>query len=208
LGLNLTQPLETYFERNKGALAAYGPSIEHKNYDWAINSNDRLPGWNFLQFSKPPIPGVNFGMTEREPSGKNSSDEVKTKRFALMYHPNTARTFLGALIVTADPAHRKAFEAISAARPQGDRSYLADGTFVQWVKPGSDLAKNFSDKKFPLQAFVVGVSSMEKFQAAAKPEGSIDFNRKKAAHIKLVPESWDILAVELNTAEDLLPLGP
>lgn len=198
--------LEDYFEREKSNWAELRPRMIHKNYEWQ-RKEERLPGWNFLEFGNDPIPGAGLFFVEREPDPKNPPKDIAGKReiFALRYHPNYAQLYLGAIFELKDPQQRTAFERVSKAERRGDCSILSDGTWVQWVKPDSDLGRTFRDKVYPVRALVLGTSDMSRFVSTAKPDATIDFAGQPAAQIHLPKEAWDILVLEFKDMKSMVP---
>lgn len=208
--LRVDENLSAYVEAQQSHWTAFGPVLTHKNYDWATNSRDRLPGWNFLEFNKVPIKGINLAFTEYEPKSNNPpvNHKARQERYSWRYHPNGVQVFLGALMVTSDPSEREAFESISGAKRRGDCSYLADGTWVQWIKSDSPLAQKFKDKLYPMRALVMG-GDPKRFAETAKPDDTVDLNGRPAARIRLVKEAWDILVIKASTMDDMAPpAGP
>jgi hypothetical protein len=198
--------LDEFFERKKQDWSELKPRLFHKNYEWQ-KKDERLPGWNFVEYGADPIPGLGLFFVEREPNPQSPPLELAARReyFSLRYHLNSVHVFLGTLMELKNSKQRQAFELVSQAERSGDCSILPDGTFVQWVTPESDLGQRFRDKKFPIRALILGTLELNKFVETAKPDASFSFAGRTAAQLKLPPEAWDILVVEFKNRSDMLP---
>ena len=60
----------------------------HKNFSWKENSQDHLPGWNFIEFKTPIIKNINIWFTEYE-------FEKKRKKLKIPNHRNAVRSLHG-----------------------------------------------------------------------------------------------------------------
>ena len=127
LSFSFTENLEKFSKKiNKKIPHVF----DHKNYQWKENSTDRLPGWNFLSFKKPPIKNLYTWFTEYEVSpGMRKFKKAKT-------HPNSAYSIHGIkLILTAKS--KKNLEII-LGKKLNSKTKLSDGTHIYIVDGKKD----------------------------------------------------------------------
>lgn len=98
----------------------------HKNFQWKENSQDHLPGWNFIEFNKPIIKDTNIWFTEYEISDKR-------KKLKVPNHKNAISSLHG-IILTVTPTSKKKLEILLGSKIK-DHKVLMDGVTI-YLKNG------------------------------------------------------------------------
>ena len=177
LSLNYSGLLKKYFnivKRRKGVEAKY----IHKNYQWKKDSKSRLPGWNFITFSKPQFKNLYTWFTEYEPRSER-------KRLAVVPHPNTALRVAG-LELSVRTQDRPKIETIFGRKFDSDNINLGGiNLFIQ------------SARSTKLTTIIIECKSLKKFLKYAGDKAQITWRGKKAAMIKNPDRRmWNIIVIE------------
>jgi hypothetical protein len=176
--------LEEVYRFNFAAFEKFQPTYSHKNYAWKHDDKSELPGWNFLEFAKPIVNGMNVWCTEYEP---NPNRQVAQK---VEPHANTANQIRG-FIWNVSPHEAAAFAQLSDSQVVDNKMNLADGSTIF-------LDQNFggaNKKQTSFSAVILGCSDWDMFCREAKPDKIIDWQNQKAAVIEFGPTGWDIVVV-------------
>ena len=93
----------------------------HKNFAWKENSQDHLPGWNFIEFKKPIIKNINTWFTEYETAGRR-------KKLKVPKHKNTVESLHG-IILTLTTKSKKNLETLLGCKIK-EQKVLKDGVTI------------------------------------------------------------------------------
>lgn len=150
----------------------------HRNYEWKKDSKSKLPGWNFLTFSKPQFKNLYPWFTEYEP-------REGAKRLSVPSHPNTARTISGVVLASRDQDRPK-LEKVFGRSLAGRRISLGG---IQLIIETASVTK--------ISALVVKCRSLKCFMKAAKIKSSVLWQGKKAVVVRNPDRRmWDIVVVD------------
>jgi hypothetical protein len=139
----------------------------HRNYDWAINSKDYLPGWNFVSFQKLGFKTIYPWITEYE-----LRPEMKERPKHIADHPNGVNHIVGHEF-QINSKGREFFEAL-LARKIKDNYEFKDGVIFYFEEGRKNLHKNV-------------VLKSDNFKLAAKffkPKQIVDWKGREAIHIE------------------------
>lgn len=177
ISLRSAGPLEKYFDgvkKQNGVSAKY----IHRNYDWKKDSKSRLPGWNFLTFSKPLFRNIYPWFTEYEP-------RPGVKRGPVPVHPNTARSIYG-LALAAREQDRPKLEKIFGCSLAGGRADLGGIRLI--VEPS---------RATRISALVIKCRDLKGFMRTAKIRTPVRWQGRDAAVIRNPDRRmWDIVVIE------------
>ena len=148
----------------------------HKNYDWKINSVDRLPGWNLLTFPKHQSQ-IYFWLTEYEPS-KNR------KKYIVPKHKNGVNSVWG-IIADLSSADIKLFTRL-IGKSKNNIFQLSCGFKINFK-----LAKVSR-----INTLVLNTKALSKANRTFKFDDLTIFDGRPALHIKNPTKGmWDLLVV-------------
>lgn len=177
ISLRCAGPLAKYFDRVKkqtGVAAKY----VHRNYEWKKDSKSKLPGWNFLTFSRPQFKNIYPWFTEYEP-------RPGVKRLAAAAHLNTASTISGVVLSARKgdmPKLGKVFGRSLAAKG------VSLGGIQLMIEPANVTR---------ISALVIECKDLKRFMRSAKIKSSERWQGKEAAVIRNPDRRmWDIIVVE------------
>ncbi len=179
--------LASVYESQREPLNLFEPKFEHKNYDWKNDDKSPLPGWNYLTFDKPLLPGVHVWCTEYEPRPSRSLAEND------LIHPNSVETIFGFIwTIPFEAAQAVATFTSADIKSNGDEMSFEDGSKILFEANSSLLKKNTT----PFAAVVLCCSDWRTFCAHAKPDKFIEWRGQRAGLIQLDKNGWDILVIE------------
>lgn len=179
LSFNYLENLESYFKK----LSKKVPLIySHKNYDWKVNSIDRLPGWNMLSFKKAPIKNVYTWFTEFEDSAKQRAlKKVKA-------HPNSVYSIHGIKLVLT--AKGKINLETALMKKLGKVNKLSDGTML-YIETG---------KRDLFESIILNCKSLNKAKKVIGKYESGTFQKFDSIEIvnnsKNKKDMWNLVIIE------------
>lgn len=176
--------LEEVYRSNLAAFERFQPRYSHKNYAWKQDDRSELPGWNFLEFSKPIINGMNVWCTEYEPNPDRATPQKVEP------HANSANEIRG-FIWNLSSKDAAAFALLSDSKVVDNRISLLDGSTIFLDQTFASTDK----KRTTFSAVVLGCADWDMFCREAKPDKVIVWQNQKAALIELGPTGWDIVVV-------------
>lgn len=176
--------LKEFYEKNMNSLIQFEPKLTHRNYQWQTDSTSYLPGWNFLNFENPIVPGIHIWCTEYEPL-----PEIKA-RPPVTPHPNTASQIVG-FIWNLKPSTAQAITGLTESSITNKQILLSDGTTIYL-----DSSFSTSEKQFPFSAVVLKCDNWGIFCEKAKPDQFLNWNGQEAALIKFESTGWDIVVLK------------
>lgn len=159
---------------------ALEPYPLHVSYDGSPDPH--APGWHYLNFKNPPVPGTFLWLT--------AYDESRPSHAVHPDHPNGVTGVVG-LVFNLVPA---ALERLSRLvdEPVVD-GLLAVGDVAVIANHREDNPLTGSDKAFPLRAVVLRASSLDAFAAHADAVKAVTFMARPAVLIETNPLAWDLL---------------
>lgn len=156
-----------------------GAEFAHKNYEWKINSTDRLPGWNFVTFPKHKS-NVFTWLTEYESSKKRKKKKLKDSR-----HPNQVQRLI-AMEVDLNPKDLRLYRAI-CGRSKGNVFHLSCGTILRVTKA----------KRSSLRSAVVTTKDLGRLVKRFVWDELTTYQGQPAVRIKNPnPKMWDVVIVQ------------
>jgi hypothetical protein len=155
----------------------------HVNYDGS--TAPRKPGWNYLNFETPIVPGTFIWLTKL--------DEPKPTRHKMTFHLNGVKGLSG--IVLNLPSEELETLAQVVNNPIVDGSIDINGIRV-WSRNASDYLPEKGGKLFPLQAVVLKTEQAG-FDYLSQIDGAklTSFQSQPVIHLETNMLSWDILVV-------------
>lgn len=126
LSFGYSKNLESYFKKINKKIPA---KFSHKNYNWKENSVDRLPGWNMLNFKKPPLKNIFTWFTEYEPR-----PNMKVKK--VPKHKNTVNGIHGIRLELTNSSKKKL--EIILGQKLNEKFDMGDGTIIYIQKAKVD----------------------------------------------------------------------
>lgn len=177
ISLRCSGSLKRYFTRvkkQKGVVAKY----LHRNYDWKKDAKSKLPGWNFLTFSRPRFKNIYPWFTEYEP-------RPGVKRLPVPTHPNTAKSISGVVLGVREQ-DKLGLEKVFGRRLTGKQVNL--GGIRLFIEPA---------KATRISALVIQCKDLKRFVRVAKVKSPVLWQGSEAAVIRNPDRRmWDIIAVE------------
>ncbi len=156
------------------------PYSHHVNYDGS--SDPGKPGWAYLNFEVPVLPGIFLWLTHRE------EPQPVTERSAK--HANGATGVRGLLLDV------EAKELTMLAHLVGGnvtRGILEVGGLSFWTRGSVTDAPAIRGKRFPLAAVVVEANGLDTQLAERQGARQVSFLGQPAAQVSTNPLSWDLL---------------
>ncbi len=177
LSLNCSGLLKKHFnivKRQKGVAAKY----IHKNYQWKKDSKSRLPGWNFITFSKPQFKNLYTWFTEYDLRSER-------KQLAVLPHPNTAFRVAG-LELLLRGQDRPKMETIFGRKFDSENINL--GGIHLFIQPA---------RSTKLTNIIIECKNLKSFIKYAGDKSQTTWRGKKAAVIKNPDRRmWNIVVIE------------
>ena len=192
-GFSLRSPtsLEETYETQKARWSEFEPAMSHRDYDWTEGGEGRRPGWNFLDFGTPVVPGVVVWATEYEAS---PAREVKRlERLAQPPHRNGVNAILG-FVFDVSEKEKSALSLVTGTPWHGGVLTLQDGPKIFALRERPEFAGLFETKTSPFKAVILGCPSLSRFTEVS---GLLPIEQRAMVRIASPrAESWDILVAE------------
>ena len=192
-GFSLRSPtsLEACAASKQAQWAALGPRAVHRNYDWTDGGDERRPGWNFLQFDVPVLPGVEVWLTEYEASPRR--EQARIDRLAQPKHRNGVDAFRG-FVFDVDDQAKGTLSMLTDSTWRDGVLTLHDGMEIFAQRERPEFAGLFASKTSPFKAVIMECPSLAHFCEVSRlqPLDGLAMVRIASTH----PESWDILVRE------------
>lgn len=169
-----TKGLKKYYNKIKTKIKA---EFEHKNYEWKIDNESILPGWNFVTFDKSMPEGIYPWFTEYEKSAKR-------KKRRKVIHPNGVQKISSFHFDLTDSGI-KFFEVILGIKIKKSIR-LSCGTEFYFNK-----AKTNKLKTIHLEC-----KSLKKLKNNFPYDEEMEFLGKDAVRIKNPNSMWDIVITQ------------
>lgn len=161
----------------------------HKNYDWKTNSKDRLPGWNFVEFSKMPLPGDFYVWFTSNDPRPNQDQNNRPKEFR---HKNGAARIVGSVIDLRAPEAAHFVQAITFKRFVDDQLILDDGfRIINFANLNANDQKLFEKSKATYKAVIVEADA-NTLDALGLPYEAIEYRGTKVKRVRFADFNWDI----------------
>ena len=171
--------------------AALRPRAQHRNYDWTQGGDDRRPGWNFLHFDAPVVPGVEVWLTEYQASPQR--EQARIDRLGLPKHRNGVDAIRGFVFDLVDEAKATLSLLTESAWRDGVLT-MQDGMKIFAESERPEFAGLFAAKTSPFKAVILECPSLARFcEVSGLPP--LD-GRAMVGITSTQPESWDILVTE------------
>lgn len=164
------------------ALADLRPYPLHVNYDGT--SDPGKPGWNYLNFEVPVVPGVFIWLTQL--------DEPRPVRKRTVKHPNGVKGVRGLAFDLDDKELERLSMLVDCDIVD---SALRIGEVLVWSKRALQDAPAMPDKRSPLPAIVLEAESWGPGEPWAQGARDTSFMSGPALHVATSPLSWDLLIV-------------
>ena len=181
-GLNLRIPEQSQpsIETLRVRFAHWEPYLLHENYQGG--QEEHQPGWNYLNFRQPLMPGVFIWVTEFEPPYPATHPRTT--------HTNTVSRVSG-MIFDLPADH---FTNLSALIEQPVRRGVLDLNGIQlFSRDAARLDRPLPEKVFPLSAVVLEAETLEFFLAMDPRPAQLTYQGKQAVWITTPPRCWDLL---------------
>jgi hypothetical protein len=159
------------------------PSVTHRNYNWKQNPEGHLPGWNFLNFGRKPIPSCHIWMTEYEPSPARRKRATKPFK-----HPNGVNLITGSWWMTTK-SERKFLEGLGSRTKSGVQF---DCGHHCWISEATDN-QGLRPKSGALQAMILQATSRVQWRKFFKSGPNSEFFGRPAYWIQRDPLAPDIV---------------
>ena len=172
------------FDRRYGM---FDPYRLHVAYDGS--DDPAKPGWNYLNFATPVVPGVFLWLTKLDPP--------EPRRPLVPGHPNGAMGVSG-LLFDRSANSLKHLARIADTEPTNGTVVIEGVTL--WPKGSLQDVPRITGKCFPLLAVIVETSSLSDLPRSLREEHTTTFDRRPAVHLPTNDLSWDLLITEADTA--------
>lgn len=188
-GVNLVVPewtdrdLEEFDRRH----AMFDPYRIHVAYDGS--DDPAKPGWNYLNFATPLLPGVFVWVTKL--------DQPEPRRPLVPRHPNAARGVSG-LVFDGTPDSLRYLARVAEAEPVNG-SVVIEGVTL-WPKTALEDVPRIRGKCFPLLAVVLETADLSAVPREIREARTASFDRRPAVHLATNDLSWDVLIIEADPA--------
>lgn len=155
----------------------------HKNFEWKINNEDHLPGWNFIEFKKPIIQNINTWFTEYETS-------YKRQKPVFPRHKNLVKSLHG-LVLSLSPKSKKNLEFLLGVKIN-NKITLKDGITIYINRSKTDQ----------FESIILNSSNIKLTKKVLGRSGK-DFNFLDEKMIKIDPPkndkvlNWNILIKQI-----------
>jgi hypothetical protein len=159
------------------------PYLLHVNYDGTSGSG--RPGWNYLNFGTPVVPGIFIWLTVM--------DEPRPPRAPIPSHANGVTGIIGFVLDMESESLKDLSELLGEDTADGA---LDIGGVKVWSKSATEDLPKRDEKQFPLQAVVLESRSLERTRMRIEDAAVIPFMSKRALRIATNRLSWDLLVVE------------
>ncbi|HZF80671.1 MAG TPA: hypothetical protein VEZ89_12880 [Rubrivivax sp.] len=189
--LRSTTSLEACFAANQAQWATLRPNLSHRNYDWIQGGDEHRPGWNFLHFDGPVIPGVVVWLTEYEATPRRH--QARLDRIALAQHRNGVKAIGGFVFDLTDDDKNKLSLLTNSPWCDGVLT-MHDGMKIFALRDCAVFGGLFSAKTLPFKAVILECPSLAHF---CEVSGLRPLDGRRLVQIASAqPESWDILVTE------------
>jgi hypothetical protein len=201
--LRSTAPLEDCLKDNAEQWETRKPSLTHRNYDWKDGEAERRPGWNFLDFENPPLPGVHLWLTEYEARPEFASDpKVLERKRAGCVHANGVTGFAGFVFSLSEAEQRSLSQLVGAKWHNGSLPFDG-GIMIHSHNAHPEYGALLADKVSPFKAVILSCASLSRFSDVSGIRPLADRPMIRIASAQ--PESWDILVIE--SGEPVAPVS-
>ena len=168
------------FERRH---AAFRPYALHASYDGSDDTS--RPGWNYLNFATPLLPGVFIWLTQL--------DEPAPRRPTVSRHPNGAVGIRGLVFDGGERCLRNVARVAEAELADG--ALTIEGVTL-WPKTALDDVPRIGGKAFPLLAVVAEVQDLAGLPRDLREDHAVTFESRPAVRLRTNDLSWDLLLTE------------
>ncbi len=172
------------FERRH---AVFDPYRLHVAYDGSDDSSK--PGWNYLNFATPLVPGVFIWLTKL--------DLPEPHRPLVPRHPNGALGVRG-LVFDGNADSLRYVARVAETEPVGGALTLEGVTL--WPKTALHDMPRIRGKVFPLLAVVLETSDLSGVPRELREAHGVTFESRPAVHLETNDLSWDLLITEADPA--------
>ncbi|HII41450.1 MAG TPA: hypothetical protein HA326_09600 [Thermoplasmata archaeon] len=169
-----------YFDRKH---AMYDPYRLHVPYDGSDDPSK--PGWNYLNFATPLVPGVFVWLTKL--------DEPPPRRPLVPRHPNGAIGVRG-LVFDGDVTTLQHLARVAESDPEGGALTLEGVTL--WPKTSLHDVPRIRGKAFPLLAVVLETTDLSLLPRELREDRATTFESRDAVHLETNDLAWDLLITE------------
>ena len=183
INLALDEDGETTIEKLREEFSSWGPYILHENYEGG--EHERKPGWNYLNFREPLLPGTYLWVTEYEKPYPATPPKTT--------HPN-AVTGVSGLLFDLSPVQFKDLSRLIGQPVQEGALSLGGTSF--YSREGVLLEGGLPDTEFPLAAVLLQTENLDFFQSDRIPGEKTTFQGKPAYWIQNPPQCWDLIIHE------------
>ena len=163
--------------------SAWEPYILHENYEGG--EHERMPGWNYLNFRKPILPGTYLWLTEYEKPYPATPPKTA--------HPNTV-TGVSGLLFDLSPHQLKGLSRLTGQPVQEGELTLGGISF--YSRESVLLEDGLPESEFPLAAVLLQADNLDFFQPDKTPGEQTILRGKPALWIQNPPQCWDLIIHE------------
>ena len=172
------------FERKH---AMFDPYRIHVPYDGSDDASH--PGWNYLNFATPLLPGVFVWLTKL--------DEPRPRQPLVPRHPNGVSGVRG-LVFDGDSDTLGHLARVAEAEPAGGVVTVEGVTL--WPKSSLQDMPRIRGKVFPLLAVVLETRDLSLLPRDLRQGHATSFESQPAVHVETNDLSWDLLITEADPA--------
>lgn len=180
VNLCLAEDADLSIETLRIRYAHWEPYLLHENYEGG--EDERRPGWNYLNFKQPLLPGTFVWVTGFEPPFPATHPKVD--------QPNTIKG-IQSLIFNIEAEQ---FDRLSALTGQPIKEGILSINNVKlFSRTAAPIDEPFPEKIFSLAFVVLQAASLDPFLSLDPAPRQVEFGSQRAVWITNPPRSWDLL---------------
>lgn len=165
--------------------APFQPYALHAAYDGSDDTS--RPGWNYLNFATPLVPGVFIWLTQL--------DEPAPRRPPVERQPNGAVGVRG-LVFDGDERCLRHVARVAEA-PMDHGAVTIEGVTL-WPRTALEDAPRIHGKAFPLLAVVVETADLRALPSDVRADHAATFDSRPAVHLPTNDLCWDLILTEAD----------
>lgn len=165
----------------------FDPYRLHVAYDGS--EDPAKPGWNYLNFATPLLPGVFVWLTKLDPP--------EPRRPLVLHHPNGAVGVSG-LVFDGTADCLRHLGRVAETEPQNGTLVIEGVTL--WPRTSLRDVPRIAGKVFPLLAVVLETPDLAAVPKGLREAHTVTFDGRPAVHVPTNDLAWDLLLTEPDPA--------